>query len=622
LTSALTLFGSAFTIGALVAIALTFLVRPLAVRVGVVAKPSSDRWHRTVVPLLGGVAVWGGVAVALCAHLSTALKTPIPTVFLAASALFIVGLVDDVLNLKPSTKLTAQIATACLVMIVAPHVIASRLGALDVLLAIVWVAGITNAFNLLDNMDGVCAGVTAIAAVFFALAMGIESQTSWLYMGALAGAATGFLIFNFNPASIFLGDSGSLFIGASFALLSLSERVQLQSAFGYAVAVPVLILLLPIFDTAFVTISRKLASRPASVGGRDHTSHRLVTLGFSERQTSLLLYGLAAAGGGAAAALRHAAPVGVALALLVILALCLLSVVLFAVVVYDGADLSLLRGRRYTPLLVTVAYKRRLFEVLLDVGLISIAYFLAYVVRFDAEFFRHQALFEKSLPIIIVCQLSSCFAVGVYRGVWRYISIPELTIYVKAVVLGTVSSVLALVYLYHFEGYSRGVFAIYAMSFGLLLVASRLSFRLLGESGRRIDTTMRRALIYGAGDAGVLLVRELQNNHAHGLQPVGFLDDDASKSSRRILGIRVVGTGKTLDRIVSRYRADVIVMSTKLSPDRARAVAKVAAETGIEVLQFDFRLRPVEARPSAPHEPSFSELEGVWELVSLAASDK
>ena len=588
-------FIAAFLVSSAVTTLATVFVRLFAVRIGAVARPQKDRWNRRAVPLLGGVAVWFGITAALVLWPSLALSREVLTVYAVATALYLVGIVDDFLNLKPGTKLTAQIAAACVAVVLLPGAGWLEFPApLNTFIAIVWVVGVTNAFNLLDNMDGVCAGVAVVASVSYALASGANHPAGLLMAGAVGGAAAGFLIFNFHPASIFLGDSGSLLIGSFFALLSLSRVETGQNSILAAVAVPMLVLLIPIFDTTFVTLSRKLARRSASVGGRDHTTHRLVALGFSEKQTALLLYGLAAVGGGAAAAVQHATELGIVAAWLLVIAFILLAVSLSSVRVYDGQDFSLLRGGRYTPLLLDVAYKRRIFEILLDVLLVAVAYYIAYVLRFDQDLEQNRRLFEQSLPIVIACQLLSSFVAGVYRGVWRYISLTELSAFARAAAVGAVSSTLVLLYLYRFEGYSRAVFIIYAMTVGLLLVGSRLSFRVIGETAGRSRSTDKRAIIYGAGDGGVLLVRELVNNPKHGFRPIGFIDDAPSKLQRRILGIRVLGSGAQFDAIATKHRPDVLIVSSnKVTSDRIDQVNARAATLGVSVLLLDFRLRPV-----------------------------
>ena len=245
-------------------------------------------------------------------------------------------------------------------------------------LAIFWLIGITNAINLLDNMDGLASGIAVIAAGFLALSFVNSGQfTEALILLIFAGALLGFLVYNSNPASIFMGDCGSMFVGfflASSALINVSggrSRSLLP-----VLAVPILVLFIPIFDTTFVTVLRKLSGRAASQGGRDHTSHRLVALGMSERHAVWMLYGFAALSG-LLAILVQRARLDVSLAAIAgfTIVLTLVGVYLAGVKVYDQSEAELaLKEKPLYAFLVDVSYKRRIFEVLLDVVLIILSY--------------------------------------------------------------------------------------------------------------------------------------------------------------------------------------------------------------------------------------------------------
>jgi UDP-GlcNAc:undecaprenyl-phosphate GlcNAc-1-phosphate transferase len=412
------------------------------------------------------------------------------------------------------------------------------------------------------------------------------------------------LCFNFKPASIFMGDSGSLFLGSSLAVLAAGTERRADGGVLFAMAVPVLIMLLPIFDTTFVTLSRTLSSRSASAGGRDHTSHRLVAMGFSERQAVLILYLLAAAGGASAVALGYneLREVRVLVALL-LLTLVMLGVQLARVKVYGGDDFKVLRNNAFTPLLLEVTYKRRIFEVFLDLCFIVMAYYFAYAMRFDTDFPYYENLFVQSLPIVIACELVSFFVAGVYRGVWRYFSIGDLPTYLKGLALGTLTSVIAIVYMYRFEHYSRGVFAINAMTLGTLVIGSRLSFRFVADLASRHQTEGRRALIYGAGDGGAMLVRELRNNAKRQYQPVGFIDDDPSKLHRRILGVQVLGDLRDIEGVLARVRPEVVIISTdKLDRTRLQELGRICHDSGTNLLRLNFRLDLVQP-PSVMYSP-------------------
>jgi len=221
-----------------------------------------------------------------------------------AGLMFGTGFVDDVLTLKPSTKLIAQISLASVLLFFDYRLNWVQSTTIDLLLTLVWIVGLTNAFNLIDNMDGLCAGIALVAgtAPLIDLLPGATGTRAFFevrYLAILLGATAGFLIYNLHPASIFMGDSGSLLLGFSFAAVTLSTGHQApgRSDVLSIVAAPVLVLLIPIFDTALVTVSRSLVGRRADQGGRDHSSHRLVAIGLSERRAVAFLWTLAAVGG-------------------------------------------------------------------------------------------------------------------------------------------------------------------------------------------------------------------------------------------------------------------------------------------------------------------------------------
>jgi UDP-GlcNAc:undecaprenyl-phosphate GlcNAc-1-phosphate transferase len=589
--------GWAAAAAALIVIAITPLVRRVARGLGAVAYPKDDRWHRHPIPMLGGVAIFIGVAGSVVAV--GQLSREAWPVIAAGSGMFAIGVIDDFLKLKPSTKLTGQIAVASMVVAFWPMPAWTEWPASNVILTLLWIVTVTNAFNLLDNMDGLCSGVAAIAGL--TCWAGLVDGPSGSYAAALTGASAGFLVFNFKPASVFMGDGGSLFLGASLAVLPLLGHSSLPgTSILSAIAVPVFLLLIPIFDTTFVTLSRLLSTRSAAQGGRDHTSHRLVAMGFSERRAVLTLYLLAAAGGATAVLGQYSDMYGaLVLGPVLLIALALFGIQLARVKVYDGEDFSLLVGKAYTPLLANLTYKRRVFEVLLDLLLITLSYYSAYVIRFDQELPLYSSLFVQSLPVIIACHLLSFFIVGVYRGIWQYISLGDLSTYAKGIALGILSSVVVLVYMYRFSGYSRGVFAIHAMMLALLLVGTRLSFRVIGDAAGRHRSSGRRALIYGAGDGGALLLRELRNNESHDYEAICFVDDDPSKARRKVLGLPIVGGIDRLEKVIAEQQPEVVIVSTaKIEAARLAQLQHICYTSGTELLQMHFSLDQVPPRAS------------------------
>src|SRR5687767_6134492 len=381
------IFANPFAVGALsmaLAIGLTFAVRALAHRVGFVAKPKSDRWHKRPTAMMGGVAIF---LTTLLMYAAFVPKTSESLIIVAASSfLFIVGLLDDILNIKPYQKLIGQLIGAIIIVGLGPRLPLTGYELIDIWITVLWLIGITNAINLLDNMDGLAGGIAAIASISLAIGFALNGQMNELLLVSLfIGALLGFLAFNFNPASIFMGDCGSMFVGFLLASSVLVGQSGGRSRGIFSIlAVPVLILFVPIFDTTFVTVLRKLWGRKASQGGRDHTSHRLVALGLSERAAVLMIYGFAASAGVLSLLVsRMRAVEGLVTVGLFTAVLAIIGVYLSKVKVYEQGQADLAKQNNAVfAFLVNVSYKRRIFEVFLDAFLITFAYYSAYVLLF------------------------------------------------------------------------------------------------------------------------------------------------------------------------------------------------------------------------------------------------
>ena len=581
------------------ALVLTPLVRAIARRYGFVAAPKSDRWHKKPTAMLGGAAIWLSVIITHLVFVSG--TTYGKFILLASTFLFIVGLVDDLLHIKPYQKLIGQVMGAAYLVYYGLSLPWTGSVLLNMALSIFWLIGITNAINLLDNMDGLASGIAVIAAGFLALSFVNTGQYSEaLVMLIFAGALLGFLVYNSNPASIFMGDCGSMFVGfflASSALINVSggrSRSLLP-----VLAVPILVLFIPIFDTTFVTVLRKLSGRSASVGGRDHTSHRLVALGMSERHAVLMLYGFAALSG-LLAMLVQSARLDVSLAAIAgfTIVLTLVGVYLAGVKVYDESEAELaLKEKPLYTFLVDVSYKRRIFEVLLDVVLVILSYWAAYAINFPPAS-PAWTLFIRTLPVIVFMKMSVFLVMGVYRGLWRYTSMSDLIVFAKAVLVSSVASVLMVLFVFRFEGFSRTVFATDVVLMFLFLAGSRLAFRLFRQVVPAISKQGgRRVLIYGAGDGGELLLRELRNNRDLNLSPIGFLDDDPAKSGKVIHGLRVFGGNGDLVSVCSQHDIDeVVISSLKMTDERVQEVLRSCAERHITVKRMRITIEDLNSR--------------------------
>ncbi len=285
----LALYGLAFVCPLAATYALTPLAARLALRLGMLDHPSPTKFHRETTPRLGGAAVAAGLmAVGVVA---AGASGELLTVLLCGLALGLVGLLDDRGAVGPAVKLAVEIAAGVALWLAGIRAGLFHVYVLDLALTVFWVVAVTNAVNMLDNMDGLSSGVAAIAALTFFL---VAAERGDYLVGALAaavaGASLGFLPHNFPPARIFLGDAGTLLVG--FLLAALGLKLDLVGENGLIrSAVPVLALGVPIFDASLVIIARLRDRRPIYLGGTDHSSHRLAALGVSTRGVALVVYG-------------------------------------------------------------------------------------------------------------------------------------------------------------------------------------------------------------------------------------------------------------------------------------------------------------------------------------------
>ncbi len=555
---------------------LTPLVRWIALQKGWMAAPSKDRWHKKPTALLGGIAIYAALLGPLIwvsdfhfvRQLISGSETPaLPSLsavlLTGASILFLLGLLDDFRNIKPQSKLVGQIVAAALVTGLGYRLHWFESLTLDTMATLFWIVGITNAFNLIDNMDGLCSGVGMVASASLAALFAGPPSEAFQVSLMLAGALAGFLIYNFNPAKIFMGDCGSLVIGFSIGTLALSYSTSGPTTHLSTVAVPILVLMVPILDTSLVTVIRILSGRKASTGGRDHTSHRLVLMGFSEKKAVLFLYSVGALSGLAAIFVsRSDSLTSPAVILPLAVAILLMAVYLSQLRVYPEKEFSALRDRGFTPILMELTYKRQLMLIVLDFVLVAFAYYCSYRLRFGGpDFSFYFDIFLKSMPAIIGCKLLVFYMSGVYRGLWSYISTSDVFLIIRTSLIASLAAVAVVTYIYRFQDFSKGVFIIdWFLSTGFVL-AVRGSFRLFQETHKRQTLTGDKVVIYGAGRAGELLLREILNNPALNVKPVGFVDDDRLKKGKKIQGYPILGSFESLADIHRLHRLDGLLIS-------------------------------------------------------------
>ncbi len=280
-----------FAVSVLLALGMTPLAKHAAHKVDLVDRPSARKMHLHPTPLMGGVAIYAAVLIAFFLAGRRYNLHQFVSILVGASLVSFVGLWDDKFGVSPLAKLLVQLFAASLLIVSGVSVRIFHVPALDYLITAFWVVGITNSINLLDNMDGLAGGVSGVAAAFFTLIAAMNGQ---YLVGALAaavlGACIGFLVYNYNPASIFMGDSGSLFLGFMLAAIGIKLKFP-ENVYIVTWMVPVLVLGLPIFDTSLVFFSRlRRGKNPLTTPGKDHCSHRLVKLGYTPREAVLTCY--------------------------------------------------------------------------------------------------------------------------------------------------------------------------------------------------------------------------------------------------------------------------------------------------------------------------------------------
>jgi UDP-GlcNAc:undecaprenyl-phosphate GlcNAc-1-phosphate transferase len=586
------------------ALALTAAAVPAVRRVArggnLYEQPVSDRWHLRPVPKLGGAAM----SLAFVATLLAIGTGPgLPLVLLAPLALAVVGMIDDLSPFRPSIKFGAQIAVAAGFLAAAPPIAITGYVPIDLAISLVWFVGITNAFNLLDNIDGLAAGVAAIAGAFLVLSFILDGNPTLLGLGvpvaAMTGVAIGFLLYNWHPASIFMGDGGSHLVGSFFATVTLLAVPHLQGS-GTA-AIVVILLLVPCADTALVVLTRQLAGRSAFVGGRDHLSHRLVAAGADDRRAVLVLYAIAVLGGLAVIALQTLAPTwGWALVAVYAAGVLGLGVYFSHVDVRDNP-----RWRSRLPLPTELTSRYRVYEIVLDVLLVALAYYLGLVLRFREPdhftvFLDH---FTRLLPLVALLHIVGLWLGGKYRRPADGSGATAAIAVLRGALLGSAASVVAVLYLTRFQGYSRQAFALAGGFVVIFLWGEILALRSLDELLRRRQRPGGQALICGAGPLGALAIRDLRLNPARGLTPIGVLDDDARRGDR-VEGLHVVGRIGDLDDALSAGHVTTVIVATdRLSPERLDEICALAARHAVEVRRFRVSLDRV---PPDRREPSSS----------------
>ncbi|MGD0075881.1 MAG: hypothetical protein ABSD31_16290 [Candidatus Binataceae bacterium] len=561
------------------------LMKRLALRYEVVSKPSDDRWHREPTPLLGGVAVIAGfiVAILFFGHVEKWLVV-------GAVALLAVGAIDDTLVLSARAKLISQLLVVGLIMRKAPIFNILPWPPLNLLLTIFWFVLTINAVNLIDGLDGLAGGLGIASALTVAALAALHGQTMVLgWALALSGALAGFLLYNYKPASIFMGDAGALPVGFILGGLSIEASLLITNSWLAATAVPLLVVLVPVTDTLVVTIGRLAAGSSISRRGLDHFHHRLGKLGLSDRRVMQLMCALELGAGACAVILslmRH----------FYIVATLSAGLLFFALIGLFLIDLNLdstasARERDQRPRLaraiLSLNLKRRVFEVILDGLLITVAYCAAVLIRLDfkvdPDLFH---LLTVALPWVMAISYLAFFSSGIYRGTWRHFGLEDAMRFGQGAMLAA--------FLLFATGrfaplrFSGSILCIFTILLFNLLVATRLSFRIFLKVIDFLARPSSSIIIVGANSGGEAALWHLFSDRGNRkIRMLGFVDDDTFKRGKLIHGYRVLGSIDELGRIYQECAFDsVLIAAEALAEERLELVRSFVRSRDLQLRRF------------------------------------
>jgi UDP-GlcNAc:undecaprenyl-phosphate GlcNAc-1-phosphate transferase len=538
--------------------------------------PGERSSHDIVKPRLGGIALVSSffLAFAFLLALRPEMREYFPLIA-GAAIIFAAGLLDDRGSLPVTVRLAAQIIAALVVVgtgNVVDHIYVPLAGTieLDVLsipFTILFVLTSINFYNFIDGIDGLAAGSASIVGGFLALIAYMLGQESLaLICLAVAGASLGFLQFNFPPSRLFMGDSGSTFLGFFFAFAAISGNRHTPELPFFITA----LLLSSLYLDASATLLRRLFRgekifRPH----RTHYYQRLLALGFNHKQVTVLEYGLTALLGASAVIFFKAGG-------LFPVFLCVCWLLIFTSLMLKVRGLE--RGDR------AFFERRTVLVVASDVLLVAIAYFSAFFLRLGFQTSgQHWDAVVKAFPIVFVVRSSCFYWYGLYRGVWKYTSTPDIVRIIKAVTVGSAVILMLLVFFYRFKAFPRSMFVMEYFLLILGLAGTRFASRLFHEFGKDAAVSnANRVAIVGAGDEGEQLLREVRTTGGKRTTVVCFIDDDRGKDGLTLQGIPITGPISRMKEICEIHRVDtVLVAKPEATGPGVDSVIRAAREAGI-----------------------------------------
>jgi UDP-GlcNAc:undecaprenyl-phosphate GlcNAc-1-phosphate transferase len=618
-----------------IAVLLGLVLTPLTIRVaravGAIDKPDERKIHAQPMPRLGGLAVFGSVFLTYAVgffffpsfrEVYTTDLVNYPLLGAALLLVFVLGVWDDMKQLSPGPKFLVQLAAASLVYLAGFRLVAIGhplgdglldLGWLEFPATVLWIVGVTNALNLIDGLDGLASGVALISGLtILAVSLTIDTWDVAFAAIIMAGAVLGFLRSNFHPAKIFLGDSGSLFLG--FVLATLSLQSSAKSTTVYTFLVPVFALGLPILDTALAMIRRFLGPfmparltegyslrmlRSIFLPDRRHIHHQLMARGISHRRVVLILYGISAALGVGAFLIS----VADTLPMILMILLGIGYAMFFGVRKLNYGEIAVHRNGILLALYLHIyrwpILKRGWFQSILDaafaLGALAATSWLWNSVTGSSAF-----AFGPMMYVLVATQILAFWVMGLYRETSQQLGMGDALRTLRSLV--TAGAATGFVFWAMTSTPATGVLTLSLIDLSLLIplaVLSRFSFSMLTHFLQRDMTGKKSALIFGANQHGKIALQILLDSETLRLAPMGFLDEDAELEGKHLNGYPILGTHWKLSQILKRRRVDEIILpDNRLSPGILAYVQGVAQAHGVAVRRLDARLVDVAPVPT------------------------
>ena len=622
---------SLFTIAFLLPLILSLLLTPMVIkfanRIGATDAPDERKVHTTIMPRIGGLAI---ILSAAGTILSLYFIFPefLPELFdesyktiiiiLCFMTLFALGFTDDLKPLSPEVKFGIQFILATIIFFVGFKIsnITNPLGAgvldigiFDLPITVLWIVGITNAFNLIDGLDGLASGVAVIACISIFIITSLSGQfEAAIFSLVIAGALVGFLRYNFNPAKIFLGDSGSLVIGFALAILSIQSTAKLTT--GFALLLPILVLALPITDTLVAMIRRLIGSflnKDSNVPSKSvlrrihgmftpdklHIHHRLLSLGFSHRNTVLMLYLVSMFFAFSAFLFTEIdsiqQSVTIAFALGLILILFIKKLRYYEIAIFNNGLILPFYEKWMPKQYQWISIADTLFIIIS----FSLSYYLVFLLNPDT---LNQLNFTMTLVLVLPVQLASFWVTGLYREKIYQLGIANV-LHISASI-GSAVGLTGLVYLLmeYLTVIAAVQFLILDFYFLLTLMFSyRVAYQVLSFLFNRDKKTGENVLIYGAGEYGTLILQKILNTSNNDVKIIGFLDDDPSLQGKLINGYPILGGHWVISKTHRNHKIDSIFLCDEdIRCENLKRLRTITSQNKITIKKLNITLQVME----------------------------